>query len=76
MKSFQGNVFISDSANGRVLEVTPAGAQTVVAGGLNVPSGVADDSRHELPRRGRGIPTRDLATSFEFLKPSSDGVKG
>jgi len=36
-----GDVYIADSAAGDVLKVTPAGTTTVVASGLNAPSGVA-----------------------------------
>ncbi|HEX3978455.1 MAG TPA: hypothetical protein VHW96_19455 [Solirubrobacteraceae bacterium] len=38
-----GNVYIADSADNEVFKVTPAGGASVVASGLNAPSGVAVD---------------------------------
>ena len=38
-----GNVYIADSADNAVFKVTPAGVASVVASGLNAPSGVAVD---------------------------------
>ena len=44
-----GDVFIADSSNNRVVEVTPSGTQTTVLGtGLNFPVGVAVDSSGDL----------------------------
>jgi uncharacterized repeat protein (TIGR01451 family) len=44
----QGDVFIADPTNSRVLEVTPSGSETTVGSGLVLPIGVAVDSQGNL----------------------------
>ncbi len=39
-----GDLYIADTGNNRVVEVTPGGVQTTVGTGLNAPSGVAVDA--------------------------------
>ena len=37
----KGKVFVADYGNNRVVEVTPAGVQTILGTGLSGPTGVA-----------------------------------
>jgi sugar lactone lactonase YvrE len=43
-----GNVFIGDTGNKRVLEVTPSGTQTTVGTGLDVPDLVSEDAAGDV----------------------------
>jgi glucose/arabinose dehydrogenase len=44
----QGDVFIADTGNGRVVEVKTDGTQTTVGSGLSGPRGVAVDSQGDV----------------------------
>jgi hypothetical protein len=43
-----GDVFIADSGNNRVIEITPSGTQTTIGSGLSDPDGVATDAAGDV----------------------------
>src|SRR5206468_2314358 len=43
-----GNLFIADQSNGRVVEITPSGVTSTVVAGLNNPTGLAIDAQGNL----------------------------
>src|SRR5262249_39212641 len=44
----QGDIFVADTGNNRVLEVKPDGSQAIIGSGLVAPSGVAVDGHGDV----------------------------
>jgi hypothetical protein len=76
-----GNVYIADTYNGRVVEVSPSGAQITVGSGLAYPQGVAVDAAGNVfisdDGNGRVVEVqRSQAPTLRFAATTIGGTSG